>query len=169
MYTKIEIEQLCAEYNTVLISIDSTKDKFSRETKVTIQCCALDCEESVTKTARNLSMNKNFGCKVHCGKFKGEKIKKTKGETNLAVATEKDTGKRYTYEQLCNMECRPTLFNICLELKITQYHNVPKSEVINAIIERQNELDAFKGSEEKLNLRIKLFELEGKHKFDEVT
>ena len=163
MYTKIEIEQLCAEHNTILISIASTKEKFSRETKVTIQCCALDCEETVTKTARNLSMNKNFGCKVHCGKFKGEKIKKTKGETNLAVATEKDTGKRYTYEQLCNMECRPTLFNICHELKITQYHNVPKSEVINAIIERQNELDAFKGS-----LRIKLFELEGKRKFDEM-
>ena len=46
------------------------------------------------------------------------------------------------------MECRPNLFNICVELKITQYHNVPKNELINAIIERQNKLDELKGSEE---------------------
>ena len=148
MYTKIEIEQLCTEQGALLVSIDSTKEKISRDTKVTVRCCALGCEETISKTARNLFSNKNFGCKIHCGQLKGQKIRKTKGEINLEVAIEKDTGKRYTHEQLCNMECRPSLFNICHELKITQYHNSPKCVLIDAIIERQSQLDTLRGDTE---------------------
>ena len=55
MYTKIEIEQLCAEHNTILISIGSTKEKFSRETKVTIQCCENVVKYTVEKSKEKKS------------------------------------------------------------------------------------------------------------------
>ena len=148
MYTNTTVQQMCHEHNVTLISIDSNKQTYSRDTKVTIQCSVHDCEETVSKSLRNLFTNKNFGCKVHCKKFKGEKIKKTKGDMNLGVACENDTGKRYTYEQLSIMECRPSLFSICHELKIAQYHNLPRTALISAILERQHELDEMKGVEE---------------------
>ena len=147
MYTKIAVDQLCAEYGTVLVSIDSIpKESYSRNTKVTVQCCVSECIEPVSKTLRNLFTSKNFGCKVHCKSFKGEKIKKTKGNLNLEIASSNDDGKRYTYEQLCKMEFRPSLFDICHKLKITQYHNMNKNSIIDAVIERQNNLDRLKGT-----------------------
>jgi len=127
MYNNITVQQMCHEHNVTLISIDSNKQTYSRDTKVTIQCSVHGCDQTVSKSLRNLFTNKNFGCKVHCKKFKGEKIKKTKGDINLGVACENDTGKRYTYEQLSIMECRPSLFSICHELKlhsITIYREV---------------------------------------------
>jgi len=149
MYTKASIEQLCTEHGTTLVSIESEpKESFSRETKVTVQCCVHGCNETVSKTARNLFMNKNFGCKLHGKVLKGVKIKKTKHNLNLDKATSQDDGKRYTYEQLCIMECRPSLFDICHRLKITQYHNLQKNALIEAIVERQNELDCLQGIEE---------------------
>ena len=144
MYTNNSVKSLCQEYDVLLISIDSNKETYSRETKITFQCCVHDCEQTVSKSLRNVFLNKNFGCKAHCGKFKGQKIKKTKNELNLEIASENDTGKRYTYEQLCIMECRPSLFNICHELKITQYLNLPKGTLIEAILERQNKLDTLR-------------------------
>ena len=148
MYTNNTVQQLCHEHDVVLISVDSTKDTYSRDTQVTFQCCVHGCEQTVSKSLRNLFMSKNFGCRVHCKKFKGQKIQKTKGDLNLEVASENDTGIRYTYEQLCIMKCRPSLFNICHELKIAQYHNLPKNALISAIIERQNKLDELKAVEE---------------------
>lgn len=149
MYTKASIEQLCTEHGTVMLSIDSEpKESYSRETKVTVQCCVHGCNETVSKTARNLFMNKNFGCKSHGNVLKGKKIKQTKQNLNLDKATSQDDGRRYTYEQLCIMECRPSLFDICHRLKITQYHNLQKNALIEAIVERQNEIDSLQGIEE---------------------
>ena len=146
MYTKISIEKLCTEYGTKMISIDSElKDSYSRDTKVCVQCSIHGCNETVSKTLRNLFTNKNFGCKIHSKVLKGNKIKKTKHEFNLEKATNQDDGKRYSYEQLSIMECRPTLFEICHKLKITQYHNLQKSALIEAIVERQNKLDQLQG------------------------
>ena len=149
MYTKISIEKLCTEYGTKMLSIDSElKDSYSRDTKVCVQCSIHGCNETVSKTLRNLFTNKNFGCKIHSKVLKGNKIKKTKHEFNLDKATNQDDGKRYSYEQLSIMECRPTLFEICHKLKITQYHNLQKSALIEAIVERQNKLDQLQGISE---------------------
>lgn len=149
MYTKISIEKLSTEHRTEIITIHSeAKDSYSRETKVTVRCCVQGCNETVSKTLRNLFMNKNFGCKIHANVIKGKKIKNTKENLNLDKATSQDDGKRYTYEQLCIMECRPSLFNICNKLKITKYHNLQKNTLIEAIIERQNEIDRLRGIEE---------------------
>ena len=129
-----------------MLSIDSElKDSYSRDTKVCVQCSIHGCNETVSKTLRNLFTNKNFGCKIHSKVLKGNKIKKTKHEFNLDKATNQDDGKRYSYEQLSIMECRPTLFEICHKLKITQYHNLQKSALIEAIVERQNKLDQKQG------------------------
>ena len=76
MYNNTTVQQLCHEHNIVSISIDSNKQTFPRDTKVTFQCSVHDCEETVSKSLCNLDLNKNFGCKVNCKKFKGEKIKK---------------------------------------------------------------------------------------------
>ena len=51
---------------------------YSRDTKVTVQCCVRDCEETVTKSLRNLFTSKNFGCKAHSGKLPGQKSRKQK-------------------------------------------------------------------------------------------
>ena len=155
MHTKIEIEQLCAEHDSMLISIDSEpKKSYKRDTEVAIQCCVLGCNETVSKTLRNLFLNQNFGCKVHSKQLKAKKIKKTKGTLNLQYAANQDSGERYSYEELCNMECRPSLFDICQKLKISQYHNLNKNAVIHAILEQQENLDLLKGVEETKNKEV---------------
>lgn len=148
MFTTASVKQLCTEYGSELLSIDSVKEKFSRETKVTVQCCVPDCTEEVSKSVRNLFKSKNFGCKIHFKIFKGQKISETKNQSNLRAATNNDSGTRYTHGELCAMECKPTLFDICYTLKITNYHNLNKNAIIDAIIERQNELDRLHGVEE---------------------
>ena len=148
MFTTASVKQLCTEYGSELLSIDSVKEKFSRETKVTVQCCVPDCTEEVSKSVRNLFKSKNFGCKIHFKIFKGQKISETKNQLNLRAATNNDSGKRYTHAELCAMECKPTLFDICNTLKITNYHNMNRNAIIDAIIERQNELDRLRGVEE---------------------
>ena len=64
-----------------LIEIDSSvQESYSRETKATVQCCVYGCDGTVSKSLRNFFINKNFGCQKHAQKFKGEKIKKIKGD-----------------------------------------------------------------------------------------
>ena len=93
IYTKSNIEQLCKEYGTQLIEIDSSvQESYSRDTKATVQCCVHGCDETVSKSFRNFFINKNFGCEKHAQIFKGQKIKKTKEDLNLKNATENDTG-----------------------------------------------------------------------------
>ena len=142
IYTKSNIEQLCKENGTQLIEIDSSvQELYSRDTKATVQCCVHGCDGTVSKSFRNFFINKNFGCEKHAQIFKGQKIKKTKGDLNLKNAIENDNGERYTHKQLSILECRPSLFNICHQLHITNYHNLQKSVLIDAILKRQNELN----------------------------
>lgn len=149
MFTTASIKQFCIEQGTELLSIDSVSNEpYPRETKVTVRCCIPDCTEQVSKSAQNLFKNKNLGCKVHSKIFKGQKISETKIKLNLKAAMNNDDGKRYTRDQLCAIKFKQSLFDISFKLKITNYHDMKRNAIIDAVIERQNELDRLRGVEE---------------------
>ena len=78
MHTRAEIEQLCNEYSTELLSLESEpKKKYNREVKVTVRCCIAGCNGTVTKSIRNHFLSKNFGCEEHAIGIKKQKTRAT--------------------------------------------------------------------------------------------
>lgn len=79
MYTKEEIENFFHTHNVELLSIESEprKNKYNREVQIVVRCCIDGCQETVTKSFRNHTISKNFGCKDHSMGLKSQKYKET--------------------------------------------------------------------------------------------
>ena len=79
MYTKEEIENFFFTHNVKLLSIESEprKSKYNRDVQIVVRCCIDGCQETVTKSFRNHTISKNFGCKDHSMGLKSQKYKET--------------------------------------------------------------------------------------------